>query len=108
MIFRRAGTPYPIPVCTIFSAVSKSPTTRWSDCSYKEAASIKARDLSGATISGEDESEDWWVKEEADVFVNFLKSLASGDDGSLIDIGGGTATNIEYQSSCRRLHWTSF
>ena len=62
----------------------------------KEAASIEARDLSGATINGEDEFEGWWVEEEADVFVNFLKSLASGDDGSLIDIGGGTATNIEY------------
>ena len=62
----------------------------------KEEASIEAKDLSGATISGEDEFQDWRVEDEGDVFVNFLKSLSSGDPGSLIDIGGGTATNIEY------------
>ncbi len=60
----------------------------------KEEASIEAKDLSGTSINGANEYEDWWV--EDDLFVGFLKRLASGDDGSLIDIGGGTATNIEY------------
>ena len=62
----------------------------------KEEASIEARDLSGATINGEDESEDWWVEDQGDVFVSFLSGLANGDRDGLIEIEGGTATNIEY------------
>ncbi len=69
----------------------------------KEEASIKANDLSGATINGADESEDWRVEDEGDLFVTFLKHLAGGANDSLIDIGGGTATNIEYWILCEDL-----
>ncbi len=62
----------------------------------KEEKSIKAKDLSGATINGEDESQDWWVEDEGDLFVGFLDRLGRQMDNDLIDVEGGTATNLEY------------
>ncbi len=60
----------------------------------KEEASIDAADLAGATINGEDEAEDWWV--EDDLFVGFLDRLARDTNTDLIEIEGGTSSNLEY------------